>query len=104
MKTLVILQYLGPACGVLGFIISPGLTVIYPWLREKFDKERKEKSDRLLRGTLEERSIKTLVDLEIYIKELDEHFKFDWRPRVLRAKRRTKKIYKQLSKKGADNQ
>jgi len=98
MDTLTLLQYIGPICGVLGFIISPGLTVIYPWLREKFNKDRKAKSDELLSRKFIQAGPVTVSD---YLVELNEHFKFDWRPRVIRAKRRAKKLYKEI-KRGSD--
>jgi len=95
MDTLRLLQYLAASCGVMGFIISPGLTVVYPWLREKFNKERRAKTDELLnKEMLDLGNPSTVAD---HLDELRTHFRFDWRPRVLRAKRRTKKLYKELA-------
>ena len=102
MNVLTILQYTAPLCGIIGFIISPGLTIVYPWLREKFNKNRKIKSNELLNRKINQ------VDYEMvnnYLTELKTHFKFDWRPRVLKTKRKIKRLHKELKelKKGTIN-
>ena len=89
MSTLLVLSYVGPSLGILGFIITPGLTVIYPWLREKFNAERrKETEEALARGYDHINISKVLGETHNFLKK----YKWDWRPRIVRKKKELRKL------------
>lgn len=88
MNSLSLLQYITAICGIIGFIISPGITIIYPWLKERFSKKIKEKNKLIL-----VKNITSLnkEELNVYVNELSSNFKLDWRPKVISAKLKAKK-------------
>jgi hypothetical protein len=77
--TYMVLAYVGPICGIIGFIITPGLTHIRPWLLEKFNKDKKE----MTKGMLEKdyASMHT-VDLIDEMIKLRNNYKFDFRKSI----------------------
>lgn len=89
--TYMVLSYVGPICGIIGFVITPGLTHIRPWLLEKLNKSKKDfTEDRLLKR------YSTMEPIEL-LKEkimLDNNYKFDLRKKI---RNRKKELNKEIS-------
>jgi len=88
MDTLLVLSYIAPVCGIIGFIITPGLTIIRPWIMDKLRGEKK-------------RELKNFNDMkppELYVELLrfEKTHKWDWRPNTFKQR---KKLRKALSDK-----
>lgn len=82
--TFVVLSWLGPICGIVGFIITPGMTHIRPWLKEKFNSDKKE----LTRDVLEkDYSNMAPVDLFKEKVRLEMNYKFDLRKKIRNRKK-----------------
>jgi hypothetical protein len=91
--TYIILAYVGPILGIVGFIITPGLTHIRPWLLEKFNKDKKDfTEDRLLKNYA------TMVPVDLFKEKimLDNSYKFDWRPKISKRKKELNKIISEI--------
>lgn len=92
--TYVVLSYVGPVCGIIGFIIMPGLTHIRPWLLEKFNKSRKDfTGDRLLKN------YSTMCPVNLFKEKIifDNSYKFDWRSRIRSRKKELNRIISEIS-------
>ena len=92
--TYVILAYVGPICGIIGFIITPGLTHIRPWLLEKFNKSKKDfTGNRLLKD------YSTMAPVDLFKEKImiENNYKFDWRPKISRRKKELNKIISKIS-------
>lgn len=82
--TYVVLAYIGPICGIVGFIITPGMTHIRPWLLEKFNKDKKE----ITRGMLS-KDYSTMAPVELFKEKvrLDTKYRFDLRKKIRNRKK-----------------
>lgn len=89
MTTLTLISYIGPICGIVGFIITPGLTVIYPWLKEKFNERARERTRYFL-----ETDFSKMSYYDIYTKEAEFNHKYrwDWRPKIREKKKELRQI------------
>jgi len=77
--TYVVLAYIGPICGIVGFIITPGMTHIRPWLIEKFNKNKKEMTREMLNKDYDSMPTMDLIDEMI---NLRNNYKFDFRKNI----------------------
>lgn len=94
-STYVVLSWVGPILGVIGFIITPGLTHIRPWLMEKLNESRKILTENILTKNY---STMGMTDL---IKEktiFDDNYKFDLRKKIRTRKKELNLVI--LKKKG----
>lgn len=82
--TYVVLAYIGPICGIVGFIITPGMTHIRPWLIEKFKNDKKELTRNML---AKDYSNMAPVDLFKEKINLELNYKFDWRKKIRNRKK-----------------
>lgn len=92
--TYVVLAYIGPICGIVGFVIMPGLTHIRPWLLEKFNKSKKDfTGDRLIKD------YSTMCPVNLFKEKviLDNGYKFDWRPKIRKRKKELNKIISEIN-------
>lgn len=91
MALLMILSYTGALCGIVGFIISPGLTIIYPWLKEKFNDKEAEQTRDFLETDFFKKGY-----YEIYNADIDyrSKYKWDWRPSIRKKLRDLKELRK----------
>jgi len=82
--TYVVLAYVGPICGIVGFIITPGLTHIRPWLMEKFNSDKKE----ITRGMLS-KDYSTMAPVDLFKEKvgLEMNYKFDLRKKIRNRKK-----------------
>lgn len=90
----VVLAYVGPICGIVGFIITPGLTHIRPWLLEKLNKSKKNfTEDRLLKNYA------SMVPMDLFKEKimLENNYKFDWRSKIRRRKKELNKIINEIN-------
>jgi hypothetical protein len=89
VTALTFISYAGPICGIVGFIISPGLTIIYPWLKEKFSERARERTKYFM-----ETDFTKLGYYDIYTKELElaSKYRWDWRPKIIRKKKELNQI------------
>jgi len=85
--TYLILAYVGPICGIMGFIITPGLTHIRPWLMEKFKKEKQEIVAKTLFRDYRSMSYDELIDEKDIF---NKNHRFDWRPKISKIRRELK--------------
>ena len=92
--TFVVLSWLGPICGIVGFIITPGLTHIRPWLKEKFNKDKKEVTTRLLN---KDYATMSPVDLFKEKVRLENNYKFDWRKKIRVRRKELNSVIKNIS-------
>lgn len=91
--TYVVLAYVGPICGIIGFIITPGLTHIRPWLLEKLNKSKKDfTGDRLLKNYA------TMDPVDLFKEKimLDNNYKFDLRKKIRSRKKELNKIISEI--------
>jgi len=87
MTILAALSYISPMCGILGCII--GITMLYPWLREKFNSQRRLETALALEKNYDHINYRrVMVDTEKFLRR----YKWDWRPRVVRKKRDLKHL------------
>jgi len=86
--TFVILSYLGPILGIIGFIITPGFTVIYPWLREKVYRDLREQTRLRLDKNY---SILNSRDVISEGQQFMNDYKWDWRYKIFKKKREIRK-------------
>jgi hypothetical protein len=86
--TYTILAYIGPICGIIGFIITPGITHIRPWLLEKFNKDKTRMTKCILSKDPSNMSITELFKEKI---NLDMDYKFDLRKPIRRRKKELNK-------------
>ena len=92
--TYIVLAYVGPICGIIGFIITPGLTHIRPWLLERFKKDKKALTeDRLLRDY----STMAPVDLMKEKIMLESNYKFDMRSKIRSRKKELNKLISEVN-------
>ena len=92
--TYVVLAYVGPICGIIGFIITPGLTHIRPWLLEKLNKSKKDfTGDRLLKN------YSTMAPVDLFKEKimLENNYKFDLRKKIRKRKKELNKIISEIS-------
>ncbi len=89
MSILTILTYASPICGILSFILGAGRTVIYPWLREKFNDELRKETEKALAKNYDHVSVgKAFGQIHGFLKK----YKWDWRPKIVRKKRELRKL------------
>ena len=77
--TYIVLAYIGPICGIIGFIITPGMTHIRPWLLEKFNKDKKALTeDRLIKN------YSTMITRDLLKERMifKNNYKFDFRKKI----------------------
>lgn len=92
--TYIILSYIGPICGIVGFIITPGLTVIRPWLIEKFSKEKRKIVENTLQKDFKSMHNYSKLLNELY--EFDLYHRFDWRPKISKKRHELKRQIKNV--------
>lgn len=80
----VILSWVGPILGVIGFIITPGLTHIRPWLAERFNKNKEDRIDRVLSNNYN--AMKPVDLVKEYI-NLKDNYRFDWRSKIRKRRK-----------------
>lgn len=90
--TYVVLAYVGPICGIVGFIITPGLTHIRPWLKEKFNSDKKEITKSIL-----SKDYSTMAPVDLMKEKiiLENNYKFDFRSKI---RSRKKELNKTISR------
>jgi len=79
-----ILSWGGPILGVIGFIITPGLTHIKPWLVERFNKNKEDRTTKVLSKNYN--TMKAVDLIKEYI-NLKDNYKFDWRSKIRARKK-----------------
>lgn len=89
--TFVVLSYLGPTLGIIGFIITPGLTVILPWLKEKFNKDKQKQIGIDLNRKYENMDV---FELDVSRKEFIKKYKWDWRYKVIKKRKELRNLIK----------
>lgn len=82
--TYVVLSYVGPLCGVVGFIITPGLTHIRPWLMEKLNPVKKTLTEALLVKDYSTMSSTELLREKVIF---DNYYKLDLRSKIRMRKK-----------------
>lgn len=95
--TYIVLSYVGPLCGIVGFIITPGMTHIRPWLMEKLSKKHGD----IVKDTLSKDY--NSMDFGGLIKEHGEFkrkHKFDLRKKIRTRRKELKNV---LDSKKIDN-
>jgi hypothetical protein len=82
--TYMVLAYVGPLCGIVGFIITPGLTHIRPWLMEKLNPAKKTLTEALL-----DKNYNTMSPTELLQEKIifDNNYKFDLRSKIRARKK-----------------
>ena len=83
-STYVVLSYGGPILGVIGFIITPGLTHIRPWLIERLNKNKEDRTDKVLSNNYN--TMKAVDLIKEYI-NLKDNYKFDWRSKIRKRRK-----------------
>jgi hypothetical protein len=91
--TYIVLAYVGPLCGIIGFIITPGMTHIRPWLLEKFNKDKKALTEGRL---IKDYSTMAPVDLFKEKLILENNYKFDLRKKIRTRKKELNKIISEI--------
>lgn len=74
-----VLIWVSPVCGIVGFIITPGLTHIRPWLVERFNKNKKDKTTKILNKNYNTMSPVNLIKEKI---NFENNYKFDLRKKI----------------------
>lgn len=92
--TYIVLSYIGPICGIVGFIITPGMTHIRPWLMEKFSKDKRQKVIETLSKDYSEITTRNLAWYELEL--FNKNHRFDWRPKISRKRRELKNQIKNV--------
>lgn len=80
----VVLSYVGPLCGIVGFIITPGLTHVRPWLMEKLNTSRKIRTENILTKNYNTMGIPDLIKEKTIF---DSNYKFDLRKKIRTRKK-----------------
>lgn len=85
----VVLAYVGPICGIIGFIITPGLTHIRPWLIERFNKNEEDKTTKILSN-----NYNTMAPIDLMKEKimLENNYKFDLRSKIRNRKKELNKL------------
>ena len=80
----VVLAYVGPICGIVGFIITPGLTHIRPWLIERFDQNKENRTTKILSN-----NYNTMAPIDLMKEKimLENNYKFDLRSKIRNRKK-----------------
>ena len=83
-STYVVLAYISPVLGVIGFIITPGLTHIRPWLLERFNKNKEDAISKSL-----DQNYGTMSPIELLKEKInfEDNYKWDWRPKINKQKK-----------------
>ena len=79
-----VLSYVGPLCGVAGFIVTPGLTHIRPWLIERFNKNKEDRTTKVLSNNYNTMKAGDLIKEHINLKD---NYRFDWRPKIRKRRK-----------------
>ena len=82
--TLLILSWAGPILGVIGFIITPGMTHIRPWLMEKLNKSREVRTKNILTKNYSNMGMTDLIKEKTIF---DNNYKFDLRKKIRTRKK-----------------
>jgi len=77
--TYMVLSYVAPLCGIVGFIITPGLTHIRPWLLENFNADKKALTDNMLTKDYSNMSTVDLLKERVNFKN---NYRFDLRKKI----------------------
>jgi len=82
--TYIVLAYIGPLCGIIGFIITPGMTHIRPWLLEKLNDSKKELTESMLTKDYSDMDPMDLIKEKLSFKN---NYKFDLRKKIRARKK-----------------
>ena len=80
----VILSWTGPILGVIGFIITPGLTHIKPWLVERLNKNKEDRTTKVLSNNYNTMSPTDLIKEKV---NFENNYRFDWRSKIRARKK-----------------
>jgi len=83
-STYLVLSYVGPLCGIVGFIITPGLTHIRPWLMEKLNPSKKALTESMLSKNYNTMSPTELLQEKVVF---DNNYRFDLRAKIRACKK-----------------
>ena len=92
--TYMVLSYIGPICGIVGFIITPGMTHIRPWLLEKFNKSKKSMTKDMLSKDYDNMGLVDLFKEKVII---ETNYKFDLRKKIRTRKKELNKIISEIN-------
>lgn len=82
--TYTVLAYVGPLLGIVGFIVTPGLTHIRPWLIERFNKNKEDRTTKVLSNNYNTMGPVNLIKEHINLKD---NYKFDWRSKIRKRRK-----------------
>jgi len=89
--TFVVLSYIGPMLGIIGFIITPGLTVILPWIKEKFSKDKQKQVEIDLNKKYKNMGV---FELDVNRKKFIKKYRWDWRYKIIKKRNELRKLAK----------